>query len=216
MRSYKEGYLLYTTNLPFVFRSIFNRHDEVKITFISPTPEGYEYIGRNHPFVEQLSQFMLNNALIRNGEKLVARTSVITTDKINEKASIFQLRVRNIISERAGSRQIVAEEMILWGYKGNLNASLFINQLEAEKLIEEAFPLEDISRQRQTALINNEINEFKNLNPVLKEVVRERSEILIAAHERFRNLLGGQKYKVVEPVLPPDILGIYVLIPKIK
>jgi hypothetical protein len=216
MKPYKEGYLLYTTNLPFVFKSIFRKRDEVKITFLSPTPEGYEYIGRNHPFVEQLSQYILNNALIRNGERLVARSSVITTDKVSEKTSIFQLRVRNIISERAGGKQIVAEEMILWGYKGNLKEHLFISQTDAERLIEEAFPVEDISTQRQTVLINNEINELENLNFVLKDVVRERSEKLIAAHERFRKLMGGSAYKVVEPVLPPDILGIYVLIPKIK
>jgi len=216
MKPYKKGFLLYTTNLPFIFKSIFQKKDEIKITFLSPTPEGYEYIGRNHPFVEQLSQYVLNNALIRNGEKLIARTSVITTDKVKEKTTLYQLRVRNIISERAGSKQIVAEEMILWGYEGNLSGKKYIAQEDSEKLLEEAFPIVDLAKQRQSAMISNELIELKNLYPVLKEVVRERSEKLIDAHERFRKLLGGRKYKVVEPVLPPDILGIYILIPKIS
>lgn len=215
MKPYKEGYLLYTTNLPYMLKSVFNKQDEVKVTFLSPTPEGFEYIGRNHPFVEQLSRYILNNALTANGERLIARTAVITTDKVNEKTSIYQLRVRNIISERAGTKQIVAEEMILWGYRGSLNQNSFLSQEEAEKLIGEAFPVEDISKQRQISVITGEINELEKLNDVLKEVVRERSEKLIEAHERFRKLLGGRRYKVVEPVLPPDVLGIYVLIPKI-
>jgi len=38
--------------------------------------------------------------------------------------------------------------------------------------------------------------------------------ILLEAHERFRKLLGGGKYKVVEPVLPMDLMGVYVLLPE--
>ncbi len=65
-------------------------------------------------------------------------------------------------------------------------------------------------------MIESELSELENLSSILKEVVKERSDKLIAAHERFRKLLGGRRYKVVEPVLPPDVLGIYILIPHIK
>ena len=134
---------------------MFKGKDEIKISFLSPTPEGYEYIGRNHPFVEQLCQYLMNNALIRNGsKKLIARTAAIVTDKVKEKTIIYQLRVRNIIRERAGSKEIVSEEMILWGYKGNLN-SHFIKQEEAEKLLHEAYPLHDLSKQRQSEEIES-------------------------------------------------------------
>lgn len=217
IKQYKDGYLLYTTNLPFVFKSLFNKKDEIKISFFSPTPEGYEYIGRNHPFVEQLNQFLLNNALIRNEhQRLIARTAAIVTDKVKLKTIIYQLRVRNIISDKAGAKQIVAEEMILWGYKGNVADKSFLSQDDARALLEEAFPLEDLSKQRQIALIESELNSIQSLEEVLKEVVRQRSEKLIEAHDRFRKLLGGRRYKVVEPVLPPDILGIYVLLPMVK
>ena len=217
IKQYKDGYLLYTTNLPFVFKSMFNKKDEIKISFFSPTPEGYEYIGRNHPFVEHLNQYLLNNALIRNEhQKLIARTAAIVTDKVKLKTAIYQLRVRNIISEKAGSKQIVAEEMILWGYKGNLNQKSFLTQEEARVLLEEAFPLQDISKQRQIASIESEFNSLDILNEIFKDVVRQRSEKLIEAHDRFRKLLGGRRYKVVDPVLPPDVLGIYVLLPMVK
>jgi len=216
IKEYKEGYLLYTTNLPYVFKSIFNKKDEVRISFYSPTPEGYEYIGRNHPFVEQLCQFVMNNALMENvREKVIARTSVVTTDKVDIKTSIYQLRVRNIISEKDGAKQIVTEEMILWGYSGEIKDGKFLSQLEAESFLESVYPLYDLTKQRQESIIENEINSIGNLDNILREVVRERSEKLIAAHERFRKLMGGSRYKIVEPVLPPDILGIYILLPKV-
>src|SRR5690606_37668934 len=189
IKQYKDGYLLYTTNLPFMFKTLFNRKDEVKISFLSPTPEGFEYIGRNHPFIEQLNQYLLNNAMIKNGEqRLIARTSAIVTDKVKEKTTIYQLRVRNIIREKAGSKQIVAEEMILWGYKDDLNNNQFIKQEYAQTLLEEAIPSHDISRQRQVSVIESELKNVQNLNEIFKDVVKERSGKLIEAHDRFRKL----------------------------
>jgi len=217
MKPYKEGYLLYTTNLPYIFKSVFKNKDEVKVSFLSPTPEGFEYIGRNHQFVEQLSQYLLNDALLSNEhKKILARASVITTNKVKDKTTIYQLRVRNIIGEKAGTKQIVAEEMILWGYKGNLNEKLFLSQDEAKLLLEEAYPIVDMSAQRQSLLIEKEINSIDSISGLFKDVVKQRSEKVIEAHERFRKLLSGRKYKVVEPVLPPDILGIYVLLPELN
>ena len=60
-----------------------------------------------------------------------------------------------------------------------------------------------------------ELSNINNLDEILRNVVKERSEKLIEAHDRFRKLMGGSRYNVVEPVLPPDILGIYILIPKL-
>jgi hypothetical protein len=53
--------------------------------------------------------------------------------------------------------------------------------------------------------------------PVLKEefdkVAEERSKQLVEAHERFSQFMDARQYQVVYPVLPMDILGIYVLLP---
>ena len=40
------------------------------------------------------------------------------------------------------------------------------------------------------------------------EVALERSHHLVESHTRFKKLVSGNKYKVVEPVLPMDVLGI--------
>jgi hypothetical protein len=37
----------------------------------------------------------------------------------------------------------------------------------------------------------------------------------VAAHERFSALMEKQRFQVVYPVLPMDLLGIYVLLPEI-
>jgi len=47
-------------------------------------------------------------------------------------------------------------------------------------------------------------------------VAEARSKKLVEAHERFGALVEKRKYQVVYPVLPMDILGIYVLLPTIS
>lgn len=217
IKQYKAGFVLYTTNLPAVFKPVFNNKDEVYISFISPTPEGFEYIGRNHPFVEQLCQYVLNNSFSKNGSpKIASRAAVITTDMVEEKTTILQMRVRNIISDKHSGNELVAEEVIVWGYTGNAADNKFLPAGTAKKLLEESYPESDLPRQRQDDVLSRELKAIPQLDKNLRKIVEERSNELIKAHERFRKLLGGSRYKVVEPVLPPDILGIYVLLPMVK
>ena len=44
-------------------------------------------------------------------------------------------------------------------------------------------------------------------------IAEEQSKRLVAAHERFSELVEKNRYQVVYPVLPMDLLGIYVLLP---
>ena len=213
---YKSGYRLYTTNLNPIFKSIFNYKDEVLITFESPTPEEFLYIGRNSLFVEQLSHYILNKSLVSNGHKpIAARTSVIPSKSIKTKTTIIQIRIRNIISDKTDGKQLVAEEMILWGYEKNISERKFIKHEECKTLLAELVPLSDYEKPRQESLFNHEIETIKNSKDILAEIVRERSLKLIEAHERFRKLIGGSKYQLIEPVLPPDVLGIYIIMPQL-
>lgn len=210
-----RGYFLYTTNLNSIFKSFFEFQDKVRISFDSPTPQGFEYIGRNHPFIEYLSQYLLSNAISEEEDKIVARGAVITTDKVETKTTIMELRIRLLIADSVRKNEIIAEEMILFGYVGNSSDNNFIGFKECNKLIKEAVPLSDLSPERRKTALKSELANIDEIQPHLKELVKERSNQLIEAHERYRKLLKGTKYSVVEPVLPPDILGVYVLIPNL-
>jgi len=215
-KKYKEGYIIYTTNLPLLFKSILKNKDEVLVSFESPTPEGFKYLGRNHIFVEQLCHYVLNNSLSKDSvNAIAARASVIPSTNINVKTTILQLRVRNIISEKTEGKQLVAEEMLLWGYEGNIEDKKYHDAEYCKSLLREVVPSSDFPKQRQEVLFNNEIQVLKNSENVLKDVVRIRSNNLIESHERFRKLVGGNKYHIVEPVLPPDVLGIYIIVPQL-
>ena len=91
------------------FQRAMDRKGKVRISFVSPTPKGYMYIGRNHVFVEDLSRGVVNDTI--NGGPLAAcRAMVMETDKVSIATTILLMRVRSVISETKHSdRQLVGE-----------------------------------------------------------------------------------------------------------
>mgnify|MGYP000610313363 CR=1 FL=1 len=213
----KEGYSINVQNLPAHLKSHFDGSQSVRISFQSPTPKGYKYIGRNHLFVEQVCQFILSLAFDSNPEFMpVARMSEIQTDKVESKTTLVTFRVRNVIMEVLTKKKVVAEEMYLWGYRGASNEAVQLEYSEAKKLLQEAVSLANLSPERQKDDLARELEQFEKMQPKFVELASKRAEHLVEAHSRFKKLVGGRRYEKVVPVLPPDVMGIYVLMPKPK
>lgn len=217
MRSDEKGYRLFPQNLPHHLKSYFGNESEVKISFESPTPKGYRYIGRNHLFVEQLCQFLI--ALAFNGHEgyePVARVSEIQTNSVITKTTLVMFRVRNVIKEVAADKEVIAEEMYLWGYEGTGEKARSIEYAEAKQLLLTARSLSNLPIERQKADLERELQHFDELKGRFLDLAVERAENLIQAHGRFKELVGGRRYEKATPVLPPDVMGVYILMPQPK
>lgn len=214
----KDGYIVYTTNIPSRLKDLLSDKNEVLISFKSPTPAGYKYIGRNHPFTEHLSQHIINSAL-QQAPNCAARAAVLRCTDVKQKTVLFQFRVRNVIAEQPSNKQIVAEEMWLWGYEGEISQKQFIDKDTGMNLLMNVKPTQNIEDAEKAYWLDEEIQwvmDEKNFRSYTDPVALERAEHLVESHTRFRNLVSGSKYKVVEPVLPMDVLGIYILLPEIS
>lgn len=210
------GYLLHLTNLPEHLKAQLHASGSkpVRVSFDSPTPASFRYIGRNHLFVEQLCQFLLSLAFEpRPPYKRIARASVIRTDKVDLKTTLIQFRVRNVIREVSGKREVISEEMCLWGYRGSGGQAEVLSSEEAKRLLLEARSTANLSIEMQQDMFENEQAMFESMTPLFKAEAERRAEYLVEAHGRFKELVGGKRYEAVYPVLPPDILGVYVLYP---
>lgn len=214
----KDGYKIYTTNISQRLRDLLSDKNEIQVSFKSPTPAGYKYIGRNHLFTEHLSQHIINCAL-QGASQSAARSAVLRTADVKQKTVLFQLRVRNVIAEQPSNKQIVAEEMWLWGYEGEVNQKQFLNKETALNLLMSIKPTQNMEEGEKAYWLNEEmewvLNE-KTFREYTDEVALERANHLVESHTRFKKLVSGNKYKVVEPVLPMDVLGVYVLLPEVK
>lgn len=215
MEKDKHGYILYPYNLPEHLKVRFNGQDKAYISFHSPTPEGYQYIGRNHRFVEQLCHMLMGLAFEPIDKYMpMARAAVIQTEAVQTKTTLVQFRVRNVIREVNAKREVISEEMYLWGYNNNGT----LDYPEAKQLLLEAQSSKDIAFPRQEALFQQEMQAFQNKEQEFNQVAEHRAENLVKAHCRFKSLLDnkGRAYEAVHPVLPPDVMGIYILMPKPK
>ncbi|MBF0651508.1 DEAD/DEAH box helicase [Dysgonomonas sp. GY75] len=219
-----EGYKVQTANLPkHIQAALLTKTDlqkgkiDAKIAFTSPTPRGYQYIGRNHRFVEQLCHYIVSNAFEEKGNDYgLARTSVIQTNSVESKTTLVMFRVRNVVKEVRSKNESVAEEMYLWGYTEHANDMQTIEFEQAHKLLDEAIPLSNMPLEHQEQLLEQELNSFETKKDTFIELATQRADKLVEAHSRFKVLIGGRSYEKSTPVLPPDILGVYILLPKPK
>lgn len=208
-----KGYRIVMGNMPPQLRDLLPLGEMVKVSFQSPTPESYHYVGRNHRFVEQLCQLVMANTLARMGRR-AARASVIRCRQVSAKTTLMLFRCRNVIEQAKLNHQIVAEEMLLWGWRGTPQQKEFLDHSAAKQLLVEARASSDISSQARAGFLQNELKLLENLDSEFQVIAEQQSKRLVAAHERFSALMDRQQYQVVYPVLPMDLLGVYIILPE--
>ena len=208
-----DGYRIAKGNIPPQLIDLLPGRQAVNVSFRSPTPEGYYYLGRNNHFVEQLCQLVMANTLARQ-DKRAARAAVIRTGVVVKKTTLLLFRCRNVIEQAQGDRQIVAEEMLLWGWRGTPGQKEFLDHDQARGLLAAARATSDLTPQSRANFLDNELKLIDRLGPEFTAIAEEQSKRLVAAHERFTSLIDKQRFQVVYPVLPMDLLGLYVLLPE--
>jgi len=183
------------------------------VSFRSPTPKDHLYVGRNHPFVEALCQFVMARSLSRERIGGAARSAVIRSREVTVKTTLLLFRCRNVIGERDAPARIVAEEMLVWGYRGSPADRQFLGSDEALRLLDSARTSADLTAQSRENFLENELGLIEQLRADFDAVAEERSKHLVEAHERFSRFFRAGRFEVVYPVLPMDVLGLYILLP---
>lgn len=89
------------------------------ISFDSPTPEGAEYIGRNHRFVATLARYLFEAALNdpSPNSRVVSRCGVLRTRAVTKLTTILLLRIRYLV-EQPAARSLLSEEVLVLAYVG--------------------------------------------------------------------------------------------------
>ena len=90
----------------------------------------------------------------------------------------------------------------------------FIDSQESRKLLDNASPTSDLSPPARKQFITDEVDRLEALREQFDIVAEERCQRLVEAHERYGKLVENKRFQVVYPVLPMDVLGVYVLLPE--
>ena len=201
-----------------------------RISFVSPTPEGAEYIGRNHRFVAALARFLLEEALTKSGEATASRCGVLRTDIVGGLTALLLLRIRYLI-QIPQLAPLLSEEVVVVAYqdkgKGREN---WLSEEEALLLLTKAKPVANIPFAEKYELIEETlrdlgewtttsgdwgVNHPKQMN--IRQKILHRAHCLEESHKRIRKAVSLRIRELkVKPQFPPDLLGVLVLQPVVR
>ena len=184
------------------------------ISFISPPPEKTTFLGRNHPFVTSLAQFLLEETLIMDGSARAPRCGAARTTAVNRRTFLMLLRIRfNIVEPDKPS--LLAEEAIIFGFTGTPQQNIeWLNGDDVLTLLSSASPHSNMAASDIKEVITEFLAAWETIKPQLHPLLNERAQKLADSHRRVRSAARLRRRGLsVSPYFPPDLLGILALLP---
>jgi len=190
---------------------------DLDMAFDLPTPEGALYVTRTHPFVEGLAGFIVDTSLDPLLDGAGRRSGAIRTDAVKTRTTLLLLRLRHHLSARRkeGEQTLLAEECHVAAFEGAPAAANWLGDERARALLA-AVPKANLDGAMASDLVRRVTEGFGHLAPHLEAIARGRAEAVREAHRRVRTAarLRGQAIDVT-PMLPVDVLGVFVLMPAV-
>ncbi len=207
------------THLPLSVRQcIGNVPPRWPIMFDSPTPEGVTFVGRNHPLVEGLAEYLFDLAFHPPARQPVpaSRSGVIRTSDVSRRTTLLLLRVRYLVYERRDEQPSLAEETLAWGFEGFAPNIVPLSPEKTRELLDRAGAERNVPDEEKREVLADALGEWDGLQTGLMQVLTLRKEALLQAHQRVREMLDQRRKIRIEPQSPPDLLGVLVLLPIVK
>lgn len=188
-----------------------------RISFTSPTPEGAEYLGRNHRVVAALARFLMEEALTKHGQAAASRCGVIRTQAVSRLTTVILLRMRYLLHQPERAPLLSEEVLVSACTNGDApDAHRWLADAEALRLLAEAKPDANVPMDEKRALISDALDAWPMLELALHERIETRAAKLEASHKRVRQAVSLRVRELtVRPQLPPDLLGLLLLQPMV-
>lgn len=185
-----------------------------RVVFDPTVPEGYVGLHRAHPIVSALSERLGEGALeARDGKDGLARAGAWRAEGLTQMTTLALLRIRHRIARRRAAEGdfLLAEEIAAVVFEGvSVEPTGFGSEALAH-LERTGKTLNDAVRERQVAAAITRLTE----NPdTFAAIARQRAIELAADHDRLRAAAREGATTRVDPVLPPDLIGVWVMLPE--
>jgi len=189
-----------------------------RVSFVSPTPEGAEYLGRNHPFVQALARYLFEAALVGHDPRPARRAGAIATRSVSEATTLYLLRLRYLLTlpQRA---PLMLEEVRIVGLRRN---APLMGHDECLALLGQAQPDANLDLVAKQRLAQEAIRRWpwggdapdEAFRRGLEDAFLERAVALEESHKAIRRSLHLRVRELsLDPQMPPDLLGVLVLLP---
>ncbi len=187
--------------------------DSVRLAIAEPAPSGTSLLTRTHPLTTSLAESLLEASL--EPESLpdlgIGRVGAWPTPAVSVLTRIALLRLRYKLTIHARKeRLLLAEEAALVALQGDKIVASG-NAVRDWLGTAATADLADIARKRLSDAAKADLPMM--LADPLADFIRQRADELVEDHARLRAAAGAASRVSVEAVLPPDVIGLFVLIP---
>ena len=189
------------------------------IDFDYPTAPRCRPVQRSHPLVTVLAETLLERTL--SGAPLDAgadpavlgRVGCWIADGVEARTVVAILRLRHQLTTQRGgepSTLLVEEATALaWpGPGGALEGDAALALLQPE-------PLGDPPAHVRDRAVTQALDELRDRAAAIAAFAERRAQELLNDHRRVREASGARGSYGVQPVLPADVIGLFVLLPKV-
>lgn len=190
-----------------------NLTGSVRLAIAEPAPSGTALLTRTHPLTATLAEALVEASL--DPETLsglgIGRVGAWPTAAVQKMTHLAVLRVRFKLTVHARKeRLLLAEEAALVAIQGGQIVA--VGETARELLNAPATAdLAPFARDRFIARAKEDLPSL--LEGPIAEFVRSRAQELMDDHARLRAASGSASRVTVEAVLPPDVIGLFMLMP---
>lgn len=185
---------------------------ELVIDFHYPPNPNAQFIHRTHPLVAILADTLLEGAL-QDASPLAARCAATVSADVSTVTTLFLLRLRHQLSykKRESSRTLMAEETLAVALEGRQNPR-WLDDSQVIQLLD-LTPSGNLGDAAARKEIEHAITFFRSNTPQFETLASQRADALLADHRRVREAARDLGSYEVNPCLPVDLIGVYVLLP---
>jgi hypothetical protein len=203
---------------PRALRQAVGRDDPFAGRFDLPLEEGDLYLGRTSPVIEGLAGWTLDQALdpiARDARPVASRCGVTSTSAVTTRTTLLVARFRfHLHLAGPEDETILCEEIVPLALTGPADAPQWLTSEEGERLLT-ARPERNLIQTAIDQQLGLLLPSLPRLQQALVPVASERAKAQLSAHERVREASRTKGRVTIQPVLPVDILGSYLLLPVI-
>jgi superfamily II DNA or RNA helicase len=187
----------------------------IALSFDEPAAAGAEMVTRSHPIPATLAESLLESALDPGSAPIspLGRTGAWPTAAVKSVTTVFLLRLRYKLTVHGRrERLLLVEEAGAAAFEAASNEAT-ATAGTAQALLDHpaSGDLAAIARQRILAQARERAATI--LDDAIADYARRRAAELAQDHARVRAAGASVPRVTVEPVLPPDVIGLYVLLP---
>jgi superfamily II DNA or RNA helicase len=191
----------------------------VLVDFHEPPAARCRPVQRTHPLVSVLAETLLERTLTQGGDEadpgILGRVGCWVASGVTSRTTVVLLRIRHqlVSQNRIRTKTLLVEEANAVAWVGVAGAPL--EGTDALALLT-PLPLADPPSHVRDRAVSQALEQLVVQLPRLDSYAERRARSLLEDHRRVREAAEGRGSYSVRALTPPDVIGLFVLLPAVN